>query len=178
VVRTRVGYAGGQKKNPTYYFLGDHTETLQLDFDPQEITYAELLDVFWKTHNPCARAGNRQYMSAIFYHNDEQRRLALATRDQEATRRRATITTQILPLAEFYLAEPYHQKYMLRQQRVLMREFQSMYPDDMAFVNSTAATRVNGYLGGNGSQEKLKSEIDSLGLSAAGRQVLVQSIQR
>ena len=86
-----------------------------------QVSYAELLDLFWKTHNPCARPGSRQYMSAVFYHNEEQKRLALATRDREAARRGSPVTTQILPATEFWLAEDYHQKYMLRRRSNLMR---------------------------------------------------------
>jgi peptide methionine sulfoxide reductase MsrA len=77
VVRTRVGYTGGRSPNPTYSNLGDHTESVQVDFDPGQTSYAELLRVFWATPNSCALSGSRQYMSAIFYHNETQKRLAL-----------------------------------------------------------------------------------------------------
>lgn len=177
MVRTRVGYAGGQKQNPTYYSIGDHTETLQIDYDPQQISYTDLLDRFWKTHNPCSRPGSRQYMSAVFYHNDEQKQLALATRDREAAKRSAPITTAILPATAFFIAEDYHQKYLLRQ-RSLMRDFRAMYPDEKDFVASTAATRVNGYVGGNGSLAQLEKEIDGFGLSPDSRQALIDSVKR
>jgi peptide-methionine (S)-S-oxide reductase len=176
VVRTRVGYAGGQKANPTYYSMGDHTESLQIDFNPEQVSYAALLDIFWATHNPCARAGSRQYMSAVFYHNDVQKELAQKTRDREAARRAAPVTTAILPLTAFYLAEDYHQKYMLRHSD-LMREFKAMYPDAQDLVNSTAAARVNGYLGHHGSSAALEQEIDRFGLSAKAREALRRSVQ-
>src|SRR5262249_18399740 len=73
VVRTRVGYTGGTSKDPTYYSLGDHTETLQIDFDPTVITYEQLLEVFWHTHNPCAQPWSRRYMSTVFYHGESQK---------------------------------------------------------------------------------------------------------
>lgn len=177
MVRTRVGYAGGQKLNPTYHDLGDHTESVQIDFDPKQVSYAELLDLFWKTHNPCAARGSRQYMSAVFYQNDRQKELALKTRDREATRRRAPVTTAILPLVHFYLAEDYHQKYLLRSQPDLRRDFEAMYPDPKDFVASTAAARVNGYLGGNGSPARLDKEIDRFGLSPQGRKALRESVK-
>jgi peptide-methionine (S)-S-oxide reductase len=107
-------------------------------------------------------------MSAVFYHNDEQKHLALKTRDAAAARAGLPLTTQILPLGTFYLAEDYHQKYRLRGRRDLMREFQAMYPNDADFVNSTAAARVNGFLDGNGSPELLAKEIDTYGLSPQG----------
>jgi len=70
VVRTRVGYTGGSTKNPTYHSLGDHTETVQIDYDPTQISFEELLDVFWDSHRPTQRAWSRQYMAAVFFHNE------------------------------------------------------------------------------------------------------------
>ena len=176
-MRTRVGYTGGATPNPTYYNLGDHTESFQIDYDPRQITYEQLLDLFWASTNHCGNGGSRQYMSAIFYHNDEQKRLAVQTKEAAAAMKRLPVTTQILPLGTFYLAEGYHQKYRLRGQRELMREFRAMYPDDADFVNSTAAARVNGFLDGNGSPELLEKEIDSYGLSAQAAARLRELVQ-
>ena len=178
VIRTRVGYAGGQKKDPTYHSLGDHSETIQIDYDPTRITYRELLSVFWQSHDPTSRAWSRQYMSAIFYHNETQRELALETRALEEKKRNKKIQTEILPLSNFYLAEDYHQKYQLRGQRDLMREFKAMYPREVDFVNSTAAARVNGYLGGYGSSEEIKATVEKLGLSNAGREQVAAIARR
>ena len=173
MVRTRVGYAGGAKKNPTYHQLGDHTETIQIDFDPEKITYERLLDMFWAGHDPTSRSWSRQYKAVIFYHGEEQRNQALATRDRLAERLGAKIHTEILPNQGFYLAEAYHQKYRLRSVRDIMAEFSAMYPVDEDFVDSTAAARVNGYLGGYGSPEALKSDVGELGLSPeAGKRLL------
>jgi peptide-methionine (S)-S-oxide reductase len=104
-------------------------------------------------------------MAAVFYHDDAQKQLALTTRDREAVRRGGPVKTAILAVATFYLAEDYHQKYMLRSRSELMREFKAMYPDEAGLVNSTAAARVNGYLGGNGTSAALEREIGLLGLS-------------
>jgi methionine-S-sulfoxide reductase len=178
VIRTRVGYAGGQKKNPTYHSLGDHSETIQIDYDPTRITYRELLSVFWQSHDPTSRSWSRQYMSAIFYHNERQRELAFETRALEEKKRNKKIQTEILPFSNFHLAEDYHQKYQLRGQRDLMREFKAMYPREVDFVNSTAAARVNGYLGGYGSSEEIKATVEMLGLSSAGREQLAAIAKR
>jgi hypothetical protein len=112
-------------------------------------------------------------MSAIFYHNDDQHKLALETRDFEEKQRNEKIQTEILPFAKFYLAEDYHQKYQLRGHRDLMREFKAMYPMDNDFINSTAAARVNGYIGGHGTPEEVKATTANLGLSTAGQQQLL-----
>jgi peptide-methionine (S)-S-oxide reductase len=176
-VRTRVGYAGGTRANPTYHSLGDHSETIQIEYDPSEISYEELLEVFWESHNPSRPSYSRQYMSIIFYHNEEQQLLALETRDREAARR-GKIYTEIVPAGEFYLAEDYHQKYYLQNTPQLMAEFEAIYPDSDALVDSTAAARLNGYAGGNGTQEQLERELERLGLSPEGQQLLLRRFLR
>ena len=164
MVRTRVGYTGGTKTNPTYYNLGDHTETVQIDYDPKKISYAQLLDIFWKSHDPTERVWSRQYMHIIFYHNEDQRRLALETKAHLEEKIKRKIYTGIVPAKEFYLAEDYHQKYYLRQSQRLMTVFNEIYAVDADFVASTAAARINGYLGGNGKETDMESELKSAGL--------------
>jgi peptide-methionine (S)-S-oxide reductase len=173
VIRTRVGYAGGTYPGPTYYNLGDHSETIQIDYDPTRISYQGLLDVFWDSHNPDIRPWSRQYAYIIFYHNEEQKQAAEASRDHEAARLGVPIYTEIVPYSKFTLAEEYHQKYRLQQEPDLLEEFRAIYPYDEDFINSTAVARVNGYLGGNGSLEALLAEIDDLGLSSAAQERLL-----
>ncbi len=178
VVRTRVGYAGGRQKDPTYRSIGDHSETIQIDFDPAQVSYQKLLAVFWHSHNPTQRAWSQQYKSAIFYHNDEQKKLALETQAFEENQRNQKIQTDILPFSNFYLAEDYHQKYSLRGNRELMSEFKAMYPKDIDFVNSTAAARVNGFFSGHGTPEQIAATLANLGLSPAGRERLLAISKR
>ena len=175
MIRSRVGYSGGIKSNPTYHDLGDHSESLQIDFDPARVSYEQLLDVFWKAHDPTSRSWSRQYRAALFFHNEEQKRSAEESRDREAARIKENIRTEILPAAEFYPAEDYHQKYYLRQDFVLSTDFRQIFPSEMDFVNSTAAARVNGYIGGYGTMTALKEELDQLGLSEEGRKKLLAS---
>ncbi|MDD5112162.1 MAG: peptide-methionine (S)-S-oxide reductase MsrA [Candidatus Altiarchaeota archaeon] len=109
VESTRVGYTGGTKKNPTYHDLGDHTESVEIKFNPDVIPYKELLEHFWSQHNPGAISVT-QYKSAIFYHNEEQRKKA-----EESKRRqqeKGDVVTEVLPAGVFYEAEEYHQKYL------------------------------------------------------------------
>lgn len=117
-------------------------------------------------------------MTAVFYENEDQKKLAFETRDREAARRGAPITTAILPATEFTLAEDYHQKYNLRHRAELMRDLRRMYPNDADLVNSTTAARLNGYLGGNGSHALFEQEADSYGLTAEGRNALNRVMQR
>jgi len=172
VIRTRVGYAGGTKKDPTYHSLGDHSETIQIDYDPTKISYERLLDLFWQSHSPDSRPYSRQYMSLIFYHSDEQRRLALATKEHEEARLGRKLYTEIVPFASFYPAEGYHQKYYLKGVNELAKEFAEVYPDPARFVASTAVARVNGYAARLGTPNQLEEEIKSLGLSPAGEKRL------
>ena len=117
---TRVGYAGGNKPNPTYKNVcsGDtgHAEVVEILFDPKKISYEELLKIFWKIHDPTTvnRQGpdvGTQYRSAIFTHSSEQEKIAKASKEKIASQYDQPIVTQILPATTFYEAEEYHQKY-------------------------------------------------------------------
>lgn len=142
------------------------------------MSYGDLLKVFWQSHSPEQRPSSRQYMSIIFCHNDEQKKFAFETKAREEERRKARLFTEVAPAAAFTLAEGYHQKYYLRNERDLMREFRAIYPDDAGFVASTAAARVNGYLGGNGTAARLQEELSQLGLSPEGNQRLLGLAKR
>ena len=175
-MRTRVGYCGGKKKNPTYENIGDHSETIQIDYDPTRITYRKLLELFWAHHNSCYQPSSRQYMSLILYHNDEQKKLAEETRDAEAARRKEKVITEVLPLGEFTLAEDYHQKYELREHREFLAVLTAAYPKAADLVNSTAAARLNAYLSGHGTVAELEKEIDSYGLPRELRSKLLELV--
>jgi peptide-methionine (S)-S-oxide reductase len=120
VISTTSGYTGGKVANPTYNQVSaggtGHTEAVQIVYDPGKVTYAKLLDVFWRNVDPLAK--NRQfcdvgdqYRSAIFFHNDEQRQLAEASKKKVAERLEAPIQTEIVTAGTFYKAEEYHQDY-------------------------------------------------------------------
>ena len=164
-------------KDPTYHNMGDHTETIQVDYDPEKISYEELLDVFWQSHTPGRRPWSRQYKAAVFYHDEEQRRLATESRDRIAAKTGKGVYTEIIPFSEFYLAEAYHQKYRLQLDRQLMKEFRAIYPDMNDLVNSTAAARTNGYVSGHGIHSQLREELSGLGLSPQGEQKLLKIVR-
>ncbi len=177
MVRTRVGYAGGTKKNPNYGSLGDHTETVEVQFDPARVSYEELLRVFWASHDPGERPWSRQYRAMVLYRGDEQRRAAERSRDELAARLGIPVRTEILPAGEFYPAEEYHQKYYLRSRPRLWEELRAVYPDPRDLTASTAAARVNGYLGGNGTRERFAAEAADLGLSPGALEELAASVR-
>jgi methionine-S-sulfoxide reductase len=172
VVRTRVGYAGGTKENPTYHDLGDHTEAVQIDFDPAKLTYAQVLDLIWISHNPCVRTEYKQYRNVIFYESEERRKAVEASRERTERELGKPVKTAILPLTKFYPAEDYHQKYELRCTEGLIEEFKAIYPDAAALRDSTAAARVNGYIAGKGTKAQFQAEAALLGLTPEGRKRL------
>lgn len=165
-------------EQPNYGHMGDHTETVQVDYDPHRITYAQLLDIFWKSHSPTAREWSRQYLNAVFYHDEKQKRQAIDSKAALEKRIGRTVRTPVAPLRSFTMAEDYHQKYLLKNRAKLKNEMTRAYPLHQNFVASTAVARLNGYAGGNGSQDQLAREIHRLGLSAAGRQALRRIVSR
>ena len=177
-MRTRVGYTGGTLEDPTYYTLGDHTESVQVDYDPTQISYETLLAVFWQAHDPTTPSFSRQYMAAAFYHDEAQKKLALETMGRVAAELGSKVETQILPAGTFYLAEDYHQKYNLRRRQVIYQELAAIYPQVEDLIASTAAARLNGYLGGYGTRAQLERELDGLGLSPKAREQLLSMVRR
>jgi len=121
VISTTSGYTGGQVANPTYYQVSagstGHTEAVEITYDPGKVSYQKLLDVFWRNHDPLAKdrqfcdSGN-QYRAAIFYHNEEQRRLAEESKKAvQAKFAPRVVHTEIVKAGPFYKAEDYHQDY-------------------------------------------------------------------
>ena len=177
MIRTRVGYAGGKSPHPTYRNLGDHTETIQIDYDPRIISYAELLEIFWQEHQPTARPWSRQYASLILFKDEEQKDAAQNSKARLAQRENQTVYTMIAPLEVFYPAEDYHQKYYLRSEPLLARELLAHFPDQVDFRNSTAVSRVNGYLAGSGNELDFTKELPLLGLSQRARDYLARQFK-
>ncbi|WP_254271784.1 peptide-methionine (S)-S-oxide reductase MsrA [Haloarcula marina] len=165
VVRTRVGYAGGTDPDPSYYSLGDHTEVVQVEYDPEELAYEDLLDVFWANHSPFTTPHKRQYRGVVLAHDDAQREAAVASKAALEERTGKSVQTAIEPLASFTLAEEYHQKYELQSTPVVGDELQSLYGP--AFVDSTAAARLNGFVAGHGDEQERRELLAQLDLSPA-----------
>ncbi|XP_046441812.1 peptide methionine sulfoxide reductase-like isoform X1 [Daphnia pulex] len=161
VIRTRVGFSGGAKPNPTYRSLGDHTETTEVVYDPTKTNYSNLLNMFWKNHDSTQKC-TRQYMSAVFYHNEEQKRLAIDSLEQAQKVIARPIQTQILKASTFYEAEDYHQKYLLQQHPWLMNALDISPGPELN--NSNIATRLNGYIGGYGTLANFEAELPNLHL--------------
>jgi hypothetical protein len=117
-------------------------------------------------------------MAAVFYHNEEQEALAIQTRNEVGAELKRQVQTTIAPASTFYTAEDYHQKYNLRSRKAIAAELMAIYPDVEDLVDSTAATRVNGYLGGFGSRTQLEDELGDLGLSSSSQEPLLRFVGR
>jgi peptide-methionine (S)-S-oxide reductase len=125
VTATQVGYAGGHTDNPTYQDVctdqTGYAETCLVTYDPKQISYAELLDAFWTMHDPTTKDAQgpdhgTQYRSIIFFHDDDQKKIAEASLKevQDSKVFSGKIVTEILPAPKFYTAEEYHQKYFFK----------------------------------------------------------------
>ena len=128
VVSTAVGYAGGTRDNPSYEDVctdkTGHAEVVEVEFDPSQINYNQLLDVFWSNHNPTTlnRQGpdvGKQSRSVIFYHSTEQKTAADSSKDalEKSGRFNRPVVTQIEPAPRFWRAEEYHQRYLEKRGR-------------------------------------------------------------
>ena len=123
VISTTSGYTGGHMANPTYEQVSHggtgHAEAVEIAYDPAKVSYSRLLDVFWHNIDPLAKDRQfcdhgDQYRSAIFYHGEEQRALAEASKAVVQKRFKQPVATQIVPAGPFYKAEEYHQDYYLK----------------------------------------------------------------
>lgn len=123
VISTAVGYTGGSLKNPTYEDVCSgktgHAEVVEVVYDPEQVSYDRLLQVFWESHDPTTlnRQGpdiGAQYRSAVFYHTPEQMTAALAAKEklQTSGRYKRPLVTEITATSPYYLAEDYHQQYL------------------------------------------------------------------
>lgn len=122
VIDTMVGYTGGEVENPTYQMVcthkTGHAESVQVRFDPDKLSYADLVKAFFDLHDPTTldRQGpdvGSQYRSSIFYHNTEQKQIAETVKQalNQSGKYRYPVVTEIVPAADFYKAEEYHQRY-------------------------------------------------------------------
>lgn len=164
VIRTRVGYAGGEMKNPRYTKIGDHTETIQIDFNPDIISYRELVEIFFNSHNAFAKPYSKQYASLILFHDQKQQQIALELKEEIEKERNKEIKTEIKKLDKFYLAENYHQKFRLQQKSELRDHYFKMMSFE-EFLNSPTITKLNGYVSANGDRDEIIKNIGNFKLT-------------
>lgn len=134
VVSAMIGYTGGETKNPTYEKVctgtTGHTEAVHVEFNPSKVSYEELLDVFWSIHDPTqlnmqGPDVGTEYRSVIFYHNEKQKKAAIASKEklEKSGKYKKPVVTAIAPVSEFYKAEEYHQKYLEKRKSKMFNLF-------------------------------------------------------
>lgn len=165
VVRTRVGFAGGNTANPTLLRPGNHAQVVEIHFDPMVVTFQQLLHIFWGSHDG-TETGLVSHWSLILVVHDGQRRRAASFLSLQQAKIRQRIATRILPMTEFHEAELKYQRYFLQQNRVLLRQF-SAWPTQR-FVNSWRTTKINSVLAGHGTAHDLSRHVGKMGLDKSG----------
>ncbi|PON39170.1 Peptide methionine sulfoxide reductase [Parasponia andersonii] len=149
VVRTTAGYSGGSKTNPEYRSLADHAESVQVEYDPRLISFRQLLEVFWSSHDSRQAFGQgpdvgNQYRSIIFTNGTEESRLAAQSKEREQAKSKASVVmTQIQSRGTFYPAEPEHQKFELKRNPFLLQLIGNLPEEELEA--SSLATTLNGY---------------------------------
>jgi peptide-methionine (S)-S-oxide reductase len=176
VLRTRVGYCGGTTDKPTYRRIGDHTEAVQVEFDPEVIAYRDLLDVFWSAHDPYRRTRSTQYRAVLWTHGEAQAKEAHASRAALAEDSGREVETPIEGAPRFWIAEDYHQKYGLRARSTLVDALFGADVDGGTLRESTLAARVNGWLAGHGTPEEIARQIEGFDLGEKARKALGEAL--
>ncbi|MFA9416956.1 peptide-methionine (S)-S-oxide reductase MsrA [Natrinema sp. HArc-T2] len=148
VVRTRVGYAGGTKSDPSYEILGDHTEVVQVEYDLEQLSFTDLLERAFSEHNPYQQPQKRQYQNIMFTETGDQHDQLLAFLN-ESDLDRDRLATHLESLDQFYLAEAYHQKFNLRGKRWITDVFTEAGYDEEAVRESPAAAKLNAHVAGH-----------------------------
>lgn len=167
VERTSVGYAGGRHTGPTYYDIGDHIETVLVEYDPSRVSYRELLEEFWSGHNPGRNPWMNQYRSMIFPVTADQEAIARRALALERDRRTGAVLTEVRPIDRFYRDRSYHDKYYLRRHERLWAAVVDVFGSTETALASTVAARLNALSAGRGSREAVAAALSEAATAGA-----------
>jgi peptide-methionine (S)-S-oxide reductase len=159
VVRTRVGYAGGSRPDPSYHALGDHTEALQIEYDPEVRPYRDLLERVFRSHDPTTQVRKTQYQNVVFTASQTQRETleaVLEARELDP----AAVETRLEELEQFHVAEDYHQKHSLRGSTGPEGVFEALGYDEADLRESPAAAKLNGHAAGHEVDGRLAAALE------------------
>jgi len=132
--------------------MGDHTESIQIEYDPAILPTEELLGAFWGFHSPTSRTRSTQYRAALFYRNKNEKEVFRVSKENVQKTEKSTVHTNILPFTTFTLAEDYHQKYYLRSRQTI---FSTLKMTDRELIESSLACYLNALVSGNCSEERM-----------------------
>lgn len=178
-IRTRTGYAGGTASAPSYRQMADHTETLQVEFDSGLVSFEEIIREFWWNHYPNRDAyKGRQYISLLFWHNEEQREVIDRLKAERERDLGEPVETEIRPFESFTEAEARHQKYYLKRYPNVLQQLSGLFPDDASIARSTFAARLNGFVKGYGSRNQLQEELETWPIPDVQKLMLQQTLKQ
>ncbi|WP_274651274.1 peptide-methionine (S)-S-oxide reductase MsrA [Paenibacillus humicola] len=180
IIRTRVGYAGGTLIDPTYRQLGDHTETVEMDYDTRTLSLENVLDVFWSNHNPVNISGykGRQYQSLVLYRDQTQLNVIQNVMKIREEQGKGMPCTEIAPFNRFYPAEDRHQKYYLKRYPNAIDILSSLFPTPQELTDATLAARLNGLAKGYTNLHTILDEISSWPISEEEKGNMLDLIKR
>ncbi|AZN41868.1 peptide-methionine (S)-S-oxide reductase [Paenibacillus albus] len=180
IIRTRVGYAGGTLDQPTYRQLGDHTETVEMDYDTRILSLENVLDIFWSNHNPVNINDykGRQYQSLILYRDQNQLDVIQKVMKKREEQGKGKPDTELASFNRFYPAEDRHQKYYLKRYPSAIEELSKLFPSPQELTNATLAARLNGLAKGYTNLRTILDEIHTWPISEDEKGNLHQLIQR
>jgi len=180
VIRTRVGYAGGTLDHPTYRQLGDHTETVEIDFDTRYVSLENMLNVFWSNHNPfnINEYKGRQYQSLVLYRGQIQQNVIQNVMNMRVEQGKGKPDTEIAPFNRFYLAEDRHQKYYLKRYPDAIDKLSILFPSAQELTNASLAARLNGLAKGYTNLHTILDEIRTWLISEEEKDNILRIIQQ
>ncbi|GEK91261.1 peptide-methionine (S)-S-oxide reductase MsrA [Alkalibacterium kapii] len=179
VIRTQTGFSGGTSPDPTYRNIGDHTEVVQIVFDASLMTYEDILNIFWDSHDAFKDRyyKERQYISLLIVHSTEQLGKAEKVKKERENRYGKQIKTDIQYDLPFYPAEDRHQKYFLKRFDKATASLFPLFSDHKSFVHSTIAARLNGFVRENGRLDNIKDEISDWQLTKEAETILRETLR-
>jgi len=165
VLRTRVGYSGGDLTQPSYDNLGNHVEIFEVDYDPDLISYADLVELYFVFYDASMRPISQRVKPVIYYRTDEEYTMATKIKQVIEAQSEDGIFAVIEPFEIFYLAEAKHQLSYLKQETSLYGEISQIFENDDQLILSILASKLNGFIPGYGNPEELAAIIEDSGLS-------------
>ncbi|MFW6270460.1 MAG: peptide-methionine (R)-S-oxide reductase MsrB [Bacillota bacterium] len=174
---TASGYAGGKKENPNYHNLGSHSETVRITYDPEIISFKEILTKFWDEHNPFSEAYSEQYKSIIFYNDNQQEDVAREFLEEKKEQNSKTIYTELKQMNNFTEAEDYHQNYQLGKNRKLKQYREKLINAGEKLTYSRIMTKLNAYSAGQMNSETMEEELNNNYLNVQDKELIANIIK-
>jgi peptide-methionine (S)-S-oxide reductase len=179
ITRTRTGFAGGTTDNPHTRHAGDHTEVVDIEFDPEIVSLETILNVFWSSHNPVNINNYRErlYQSLVLYRDPAQREVIQAVMKSREERGNGMPDTEVASYAGFYPSEARNQKFYLKRFPDAIAKLKTLFAADEELADSMLAARLNGLAKGYTNMEKIIEEIRTWPISAEEQEAIIRLLK-